>query len=186
VVVALLAAVGCTKQVPAASEPAAPTSQQPQAPGKLAKLAAVKVADLPVYDLAGLKARVVERKAKVTLVAVWATWCAPCIEEMPTLAAFHAKHAPDGLEILGLCVDDRAELGPKIQAVLDQVQVPFDMALLAPGTDEAFFAGLGEAWDGGLPATVVFGADGSKRFYTRKQLSEAVLEAQIVPLLAGP
>lgn len=184
---ALLMAAGCSKQAPpTAGESAPPSAAAAQAAPEPAKVAVPRVADLKVYDLAGLKARVIDRKAKATLVAVWATWCAPCIEELPTLAKFHAKHASEGLEIVGLCVDDRAELGAKIQAVLDKVQVPFEMALLAPGTDEAFFAGLGEEWDGGLPATVVFGADGSKRFYTRAQLNEAVLDAKIVPLLAGP
>ncbi len=144
-----------------------------------------KVADLPVLDLAGLKARVVERNKPLTLVAVWATWCVPCIKEMPELAEFFTHHSGEGLDVLGLCTDDKAEMGPKIQGVLDKVKVPFSMALLKPETEETFFEELGVEWDGGLPATVVFDATGKKVLYLREALTPEILKAKIAPLLTA-
>ena len=143
------------------------------------------IADLKVHDLASLKAHVKAQKGKATVVAVWATWCAPCIAEMPTLAAFYGKHKDKGLRVVGLCVDDRAEdgMGEKIQQVLEKVKVPFEMALLKPETDEAFFKGLGVEWDSGLPATVVFGPTGEKKLYTRKALTHEYLDQHVLPLV---
>jgi len=159
-----------------------------KAEGDTAKKAAVKVpkvADLKVHDLASLQTVVKGNKKKATLVAVWATWCAPCIAEMPTLAKFYQEHKDKGLEVVGLCVDDRNEdgMGKKIQSVLEKVKVPFEMALLKPETDEAFFKGLGVEWDSGLPATVVFDAEGNKKLYTRKALDEKYLAENVLPLL---
>lgn len=155
-----------------------PDKGEPKAPTRVQK-----VADLTVHDLASLQAAVKTTKGKATLVAVWATWCAPCIAEMPALAAFYNAHHKDGLDVIGLCVDDKAELGKKIQEVIDKVKVPFEMALLKPETDEAFFKGLGVEWDSGLPATIVFGADGTRKLYTRKALTEAFLKESVLPLL---
>jgi cytochrome c-type biogenesis protein len=46
---------------------------------------------------------------KVVLLNVWATWCAPCREEIPYLQSLHEKHAAAGLEIVGVSVDTRGE-----------------------------------------------------------------------------
>ncbi|MBL8984064.1 MAG: TlpA family protein disulfide reductase [Gemmatimonadetes bacterium] len=48
-------------------------------------------------------------QGKVVLLNVWATWCAPCREEIPFLQSLHEKHAASGLELVGVSVDTRGE-----------------------------------------------------------------------------
>lgn len=47
-----------------------------------------------------------QRAGKVVLVNLWATWCGPCIKEMPELVALHEELKGNGFEVLGLNVDD--------------------------------------------------------------------------------
>jgi peroxiredoxin len=46
---------------------------------------------------------------KLFLVNFWATWCAPCIEEMPALQSLHAKFKDRGFQVVGIAVDDTEE-----------------------------------------------------------------------------
>ena len=46
---------------------------------------------------------------KVVLLNIWATWCAPCRQEIPYLQSLYERHQADGLEIIGVSVDARGE-----------------------------------------------------------------------------
>lgn len=47
-----------------------------------------------------------DRRSKVVLLNVWATWCGPCRYEIPDLQALHNQHSPKGLEVIGVSIDD--------------------------------------------------------------------------------
>ena len=66
----------------------------------------------PTYaatTLAGDSATIAGLAGKVVLLNVWATWCAPCRQEIPFLESLYQKHAADGLEIVGVSVDARGQ-----------------------------------------------------------------------------
>ena len=54
---------------------------------------------LAIYDING----------KLFLLNFWATWCAPCIEEMPALQSLHTKFKDRGFQVIGIAVDDTEE-----------------------------------------------------------------------------
>ena len=60
---------------------------------------------------ADFKARLAKNpnKIKYTIVDAWASNCAPCKENFPHLIAMHAKHAPNGLEVISLSLDDHED-----------------------------------------------------------------------------
>jgi cytochrome c biogenesis protein CcmG, thiol:disulfide interchange protein DsbE len=59
---------------------------------------------------------------KVVIVDFWATWCAPCREELPELQKFHQKYAAQGLAIVGVSVDKEAG---GIKEFLSKLKVTF-------------------------------------------------------------
>lgn len=84
----------------------------------------------------------------------WATWCAPCIKEMPALDLFHRDFAARGWQVLGLAVD---EPGP-VKRFLAKTPVAFPIAIAGlEGTELTLRLGNQR---GALPYSVVFDAHG--------------------------
>jgi len=64
------------------------------------------VAQADMKNLDGTTSKVVDRKGKVLLLNMWATWCGPCRGEMPELVKMQEEHRDKGFEIIGLNTDD--------------------------------------------------------------------------------
>lgn len=93
----------------------------------------------------------------------WATWCPPCVREMPALDRFHREFASRGWRVVGLAVDQREP----VREFLARTPVSFDIGLAGSG-------GIGLSRQlgndsGGLPFTVLFGRDGTLQ---RRHLGE--------------
>ncbi len=98
--------------------------------------------------------RMASFRGKPLLLNFWATWCPPCIEELPLLSRFYAENAKKGWQVLGLAVDQRDPVNRFLAR--DPVTFPVALAGLA-GVDLGKLLGN---LTGGLPFTVVLGADG--------------------------
>jgi thiol-disulfide isomerase/thioredoxin len=75
-----------------------------------------------------------ELLGKVVLVTFWATWCAPCREELPLLSAYASEHAAQGLQVLSINLDTPDRLN-QVKALAQQFSFPVGMqsAASAPG-----------------------------------------------------
>ena len=68
---------------------------------------AIMQADVKLLD--GTNIKLQDKKGKVVLVNLWATWCGPCINEMPHLREMQEKFKDKGFEIIGLDIDDESK-----------------------------------------------------------------------------
>jgi thiol-disulfide isomerase/thioredoxin len=92
---------------------------------------------------------------KPLLVNVWASWCGPCIEEMPELQRFAAGQGPNGVQVLGIALDDEAN----VREFLRRIPVSYPIALDTPGPADAGVR-LGNP-KGVLPYSILVSADGT-------------------------
>ena len=114
-------------------------------------------------------------RGKVVLVAFWATWCAPCIEEMPTLEKYYREHKKDGFEVFALSID---KPGNRAKALKVLAMLSFPGAMLSEATRNGF--GKPKA----VPVSYVVDAQGLVRdkFIA---VDQGLLDEVITPLLKG-
>lgn len=111
--------------------------------------------DFSVTDLNGKPLSLSQFKGKVVLVDFWATWCPPCVAEMPRIIATYQKYHDKGFEVIGISLDrDKAELLKYIEKNKIAWPQHFDGGK-APGESLAEKYGA-EA----IPTTFLIGADG--------------------------
>lgn len=72
---------------------------------KLAAQTTGQAIDFEFTDLSGKPHKFSEYRGKIVLLDFWATWCAPCLADIPKLKAIYEKHKADGFEIVGLNVE---------------------------------------------------------------------------------
>ena len=95
--------------------------------GERAPALIVPTLDGRVFDLAALR-------GKVVIVNFWASWCSPCRAEMPQLDAFYRRHHAQGLELLGLSVDDPQDRAAVVD-IMKNFSYPAAMAEAAKAND---------------------------------------------------
>ncbi|MCG2583439.1 TlpA disulfide reductase family protein [Massilia sp. TS11] len=108
-------------------------------------------------DPAGQAQSLARFKGKPMIVNFWATWCAPCVKEMPELSGLAAELAPKGVQVLGIGIDSPSNIREFL--VKTKVSYPIFVAGLE-GTELSRQFGNKQ---GGLPFTVLVGADGKVR-----------------------
>ncbi|MBD3894169.1 TlpA disulfide reductase family protein [Hydrogenophaga sp.] len=94
-------------------------------------------------------------RGRPLLLNFWATWCPPCVEELPLLNAFYRAHAARGWQVLGLAVDQPAA----VRSFTQKLPLDFPVGVAGLAGIELSRA-LGNA-SGALPFTVVFSASGA-------------------------
>ena len=122
-------------------------------------------------DPQGGQVRLSEFRGRPLLINFWATWCPPCVEELPLINAFFEKNRVNGWQVLGLAVDKPMA----VQAFLKKLPLHFPVALAGLSGAE-LGRNLGNL-AGGLPFSVALAGDG--RVIQRKmgKLTAADLDA---------
>jgi thiol-disulfide isomerase/thioredoxin len=138
-----------------ASEPAneAHSSRSSEYP---ALPSAVAQADLKNLD--GSTFKVTDKKGKVVLLNMWATWCGPCRGEMPSLIALQDKHRDKGFEILGLDTDD--EKVEDINRFAEDMKLNYTLVWADSETQNAL---VNISKFGGIPQSFLVDRDGHLR-----------------------
>jgi thiol-disulfide isomerase/thioredoxin len=105
---ATLSSTGCggPASAPAAADSAAVSSPLNSEQDEAKPPAANVTIELQPVDRAAFDALVAERQGKVVLVDFWATWCIPCLAQLPHTAEAARKHADDGLAVITVSLDE--------------------------------------------------------------------------------
>ena len=137
--------------------------------------AALKTAKLP--DLDGRPQGLEQWQGRVVVVNFWATWCAPCREEIPVLTKLQAKYGARGLQLVGIAIDQPEKIRPYA------VEMGMNFPILVGGADAIELTRTLGNRAGALPFTVILDRQGRVVERTVGAVKEAKLEQQLLSLL---
>ncbi|MFN7986769.1 MAG: TlpA disulfide reductase family protein [Thermoanaerobaculia bacterium] len=129
---------------------------------------------LGMADLDGAKLDLAALRGKVVVVDFWATWCAPCRSQAPRWVALQEKYRRDGLEVIGVSLDESAE---PVRAFRKEFRLNYRVGL---GD-----AKVAERWGGVLGLPVAFVIDRKGRLAARHEGEDdlSAVEKDVVRLL---
>ncbi len=137
------------------------------------------VLDASFKDLAGQPQRLDAWQGKLLVLNFWATWCPPCVKEMPACMRLQQKYGTQGLQFVGIALDTREEVA---KFVADH---RIDFPILAGEEDVAVYMQRLGNGNGALPFTVVFDPSGAVRHTHQGEWpetdAEAVIQSWLVP-----
>lgn len=134
--------------------------------------------DFSRIDLDHRKVSLAAYRGKVVLLNFWATWCAPCLTEVPRFAEWQKKYGgPRGLQVVGVSMDDDE---PPVRTFYQKNRLNYPVVM----GDE----NLGELYGGvlGLPVTFLIDRDGKIRFRHDGVNDLNIIEREIQELLPRP
>lgn len=105
-------------------------------------------------------------QGKPLVLNFWATWCPPCVEEMPLLERFYQQNAVNGWQVVGVAIDQPSQ----VKRFLGQNSISYPIALGGLGGTD-LLKSLGNE-QGALPFTVVLDAQGTVKMQKLGKLSE--------------
>ena len=173
-----------TQTAPASNDPSSAPANSAQQPPEKKKVnyppapSAIMQAD--VKNLDGTTFKLQDKKGKVVLVNLWATWCGPCIAEMPHLVAMQNKYKDKGFEIIGLDTDDESKEEIEAFAAKQKLNYPLgwaDTTMMSEFVKVTKLAGIPQSIlinrDGQL--TGVFTGGGPKTIEKMKETVEKIV-----------
>ena len=132
------------------------TPAQAEENGLIVMTEATPLHDLPYVDTDGKKHKLKDELGKITILHFWATWCEPCIEELPKLDAFNKKYKDQGVKVITISED-----GPSKMAGIKEFLAKHKVETLTANADigqKAFKITKTR----GLPTTYFINATGQK------------------------
>jgi thiol-disulfide isomerase/thioredoxin len=131
--------------------------------------------ELVLTDLQGIPHALADYRGQVVLVNLWATWCPPCKEEMPTLQTYYKKYVKDGFVIIAINDGDPT---PDVKQFVQDYQLTFPVWL-----DPTYIATEKAFKTLNLPSSFVIDREGTVRLMWVGGVSRGTLDQHVTPII---
>lgn len=131
----------------------------------------------PVYDFPGLEPLLYKDDGKTYVVNFWATWCKPCLEEMPYFEKVNAERKADGVEVMLVSLDMPSMWKSRLEPYVEKKEIKSEVVILDDPDQNNWIPKIDQDWDGAIPATIIYNKS-KRKFYghgfTQNELNEAI------------
>lgn len=175
----LVSGCGNTPAPTPSSEDVAP-SEVATTPTEAAETAAPKISKA---DAAAIAKLVKDAEGKVLVLNFWATWCPPCVAEMPDLVKFYEEMDKDQVAFVSLSADDPEGSEEVIGKFNEETGVTFPVYVLDTRAPDALHGALRTEVSGALPTTIIYNKQGKVVHVWERDTTQEELETTVKTLL---
>ncbi len=119
---------------------------------------------LEIYDFDGVKKYLNLENETVYVVNFWATWCAPCVKELPYFEELGAVYKDKNVEIILISLDFPKHYESKLKPFLKKHDINSKVIVLNDTDMNTWIPQVNEEWSGAIPATLIYNKD-RRQFY---------------------
>ncbi len=134
-------------------------------------------------DAARLKQLVKDRHGRALFINVWATWCAPCVEEFPDIVRIADEMKDRKIDFVGVSGDDFDDETTKVVPFITKQKAGFKFYIAKLEGEDAFINTFDKKWGGGIPATFIYDSQGHKKVFLLGKQSYQSLKASILGVI---
>ncbi len=120
-----------------------------------------------------LNNRLAAGKDTTYIINFWATWCAPCVKEIPGFEKLKAEHATEKLKILLISVDFKSQLNLSVIPFVEKKKLKNEIFLLDENDQQEYINRVDTGWSGSIPATLFI--KNNKRKFIEQEFSYSAL-----------
>lgn len=123
--------------------------------------------DIKATDFEGLEPYLKKSNDTTYLVNFWATWCKPCVEEMPAFMKINDEYKDKAFKMLLVSLDFPGQIESKLLPYIKENQIDAEVIVLDDPASNKWIPEIDESWSGSIPATLIFHRD-KRKFYEKK------------------
>lgn len=141
--------------------------------------------DVPVVRLADLEQRFAAGSDTVYVVNFWATWCKPCVAELPHFDKLSRSVKGQAVRVLLVSLDDPDELTSKVEPFIRRKGYSADVVLLDEAKPHEWIDKVDATWSGAIPATWLVHQKSGRRQFHEREFDYNTLEAIVSTFVKG-
>jgi len=137
----------------------------------------ISAQDIRVLDYRQLKPYLEKKNDTTYVVNFWATWCLPCVKEMPYFQKIHYHYAGSGVKVLLVSLDFVNHIESRLKPFIQKHQLTPEVLVLNDPDANSWISQVHPAWSGALPATLVYNrhsVDFYEKSFTYEELEQIV------------
>ncbi|MFW6370936.1 MAG: TlpA disulfide reductase family protein [Bacteroidota bacterium] len=122
--------------------------------------------NIPVVEFNQLEPFLHKQNDTTYLINFWASWCVPCLEEMPALEKIKEKYQSQKFKILLVSLDQPDQVGSRLLPAIKRLNITSDVILLDDPDFNSWISKVNPNWEGAIPATLIYN-NSNRKFYNK-------------------